>query len=513
MQTASKTETFKKYLTEALSTSSVEKAAFIITKYLKKQTGKVFFRYPGLEQYKSGDGFGFGLRFYTPKKNVSLRFNWKQSNLAGLNNLSSVDYWDGKAQTPFHIEFDQSVSLVKTLPIIADIVASGTPTLGSITTMPDEVPLYEAVLTEANSKYDFETIFDEIVDYIVDPNFIKSKIYSMYGVPGVKIFDSLSTAYSNFIEKQGIKYVWVGTKKDLKRIKDEKGKIMARLGIVSGTITKGPAVEKYVYSPEVEEIEADRERLSFEAQLKDLENLVKLTINGAANALFVSGKGGVGKTHTTEKILSGMGLSDGNGYFKNTGSASAAGIYSLLFRYRNDIIFFDDSDDALGDQEARNLLKAATDTKKIRKLVWNKMGKNVVDPEGDMTDDEILDNGLIPRYFEFTGKIIFISNLKLDKLDPDGALRTRAFIIDIDPTEIEIYDFMDKIVGDMKLEDGLKLDQKSRLHVVDLLRKGKSKQSANLRKLSRGLNMAAGALAAGVEVADDDLKRMIETYA
>jgi hypothetical protein len=513
MQKYSKSETLKKYLSEALSNSSVDKAAFIISKYLKKQTGYLFFRYPGLEEYSNSDGKGFGLRFYTNKKNISVRFNWTQSSLAGLNNLSSVDFWNGKMPVPFHVEFDKSVSLVKTLPIIADIISSGTPDLGRVSSMPDDVPLYEGVLNEARNKYDFETIFDEIVDYIVDPNFVKSKIYNMHGIPGVKIFDTLSTTYPNFIEKRGIKYVWVGSKKDIKTIKNEKEKIMDRLGIVSGSVTKGTAVEKYKYSPEVEAIEADRERLSFEAQLKDLENLVKLTINGAANALFVSGKGGVGKTHTTEKILSSMGLSDGNGYFKNTGSASAAGIYSLLFRYRNDIIFFDDSDDALGDQEARNLLKAATDTKKLRKLVWNKMGKNVVDPEGDMSDDEIIEAGLIPRYFEFTGKIIFISNLSLDKLDPDGALRTRAFIIDINPTEIEIYDFMDKIVGDMKLEDGLQLDQQSRLHVVDLLRKGKSKQSANLRKLSRGLNMSAGALAAGVKVGDDDLKRMIETYA
>ena len=512
MQTMSKAENFKKYLTEALSSSSVEKAAFIITKYLKKTTGQIFFRYPGLEQYKNSDGTGFGLRFYTPNKNISLRFNWKQSALAGLNNLSSVDYWNGKAPAPFHIEFDQSVSLVKTLPIIADIVSAGSVELGKIMTMPDEVPLYEGVLTEARSNHDFDAIFDEIADYLVDPNFVKSKIYSMHGIPGVKIFDALSSMYPNLIEKQGIKYVWVGKAKDLKQIKAEKDKVMARIGVVSGVVTKGTAVEKYTYHPEVVALEADRERLSFEAQLADLENLLKLTVNGAANALFVSGKGGVGKTHTTEKILSGMGLSDGNGYFKNTGSASAAGIYSLLFRYRNDIIFFDDSDDALGDQEARNLLKAATDTKKIRKLVWNKMGKNVVNPD-DMSDDEILDQGLIPRYFEFTGKIIFISNLKLDKLDPDGALRTRAFIIDIDPTEVEIYEFMDKIVVDMKLEDGLTLDLKSRLHVVDLLRKGKSKQSANLRKLSRGLNMSAGAIAAGVEVSDDNLRRMIETYA
>ena len=504
---------FTSYLTEALSTSSVEKAAFIIQRYLKKKTGTTFFKYPGLEKYTNPSGTGFGLRLYSVKRNMSVRFNWIQSSLVGLNNLASIDYWNGKNPVPFHIEFDQSVSLVKTLPIIADILSAGTANLGKIYSMPDEVPLYEGVLNEARGSHDFEAIFDEIADYLVDPNFVKSKIYNMFGVPGVKIFDALSAAYPNYIEKQGIKYVWVGKAKDLKQIKAEKGKIMARIGVVSGTVSKGAAKEKYGYSPELDELEKNQERLSFESQLKDLENLVKLTVSGASNALFVSGKGGVGKTFTTEKILSSLGLRDGNGYFKNTGSASAAGLYSLLFKYKNDIVFFDDSDDALGDQEARNLLKAATDTKKIRKLVWNKMGKNVVDPEDDMSDAEILDQGLIPRYFEFTGKIIFISNLDLNKLDPDGALRTRAFIINIDPTETEIYDFMEKIVDDIKLEDGLNLDHKSRLHVVDLLRKGKSKQSANLRKLSRGLNMAAGAIAAGVEVSDGDLARMIESYA
>lgn len=219
-----------------------------------------------------------------------------------------------------------------------------------------------------------------------------------------------------------------------------------------------------------------------------------------------------GKTHTTEKVLHSMGLEDGKGYFKNTGSVSAAGLYSLLFRYKDKIVLFDDSDDVFNDTEGRNILKAATDTKKKRKLVWNKMGKNVVDPD-TMTDDEILDAGLIPRYFEFTGRIIFISNMSLDKLDPDKALRTRAFIIDINPTDEEIYDFMDKIVGDMELEDGLQLTLAQRKHVVELLRKGKSKQSANLRKLSRGLAIAGGAVAAGVSIKDEDLTRLIMAYA
>lgn len=513
----SNTYNSKKYLMEAMSTSSVTKASLLITKYLKKKTGYTFFRYPGLEVYKNTKGKGFGLRFYANKKNVSVRFNWTSASTVGLVGLSSVDFWDGKIDTPWNIEFDTEVSIVKTLPLIADIISNGG-SAGYVYTIPDGVALYESsmsfgvyALMEANS-FNVEDMLDGILDMVAMPNFSKGKVYSAYKGAGMKIFDQLEMMYPDLIVKSGTKYAWGGSPKDLQRVKKDKEKILSSIGSVGAKVTKGSAKETYAAAGNIEEIENNRERLSFEKQLLDLENLVKLTVNGAANALFVSGKGGVGKTHTTEKILSSMGLRDGGGYFKNTGSASAAGMYSLLFRYKNDIIFFDDSDDALKDQESRNLLKAATDTKKIRKLVWNKMGKNVVDNE-EMTDEEILDQGLIPRFFEFTGKIIFISNLDLDKLDPDGALRTRAFIINIDPTEVEIYDFMEKIVGDIQLEDGLSLDLKSRKHVVDLLRKGKSKQSANLRKLSRGLNMSAGAIAAGVEVSDADLTRMIETYA
>ena len=183
-----------------------------------------------------------------------------------------------------------------------------------------------------------------------------------------------------------------------------------------------------------------------------------------------------------------------------------------MFKYKNQIIFFDDSDDVFKDQSSRNLIKAATDTKKIRKLVWNKQGSNVIEP-GEMTDEEILEGGNIPRFFEFTGKIIFISNMKPDKLDPDGAIRTRAFMVDIDPTEEEIYDFMDKIVEFIPIEGGIALDLKERKYVVSLLRNSKSKQTANLRKLSRGLNMFAGSIKSGIKVSDDEMSRMISMYA
>lgn len=507
---------FKNFLVEGFAPASLDKAHFIINKYLKKKTALQMFRYPGIEEFMNKTGKWYGLRFFIPKKKASFRLNWRQIAKMGFSNLESITYWNGIDPKPYEITFTKEVSLVKVLPMLAEIIKGNAVGGNILYTFPDDVPLNESyspgqeMLVE--SRFEMPEIFDGVLGLIQEPNFAKGKVFSLYKSAGFKVFDELERRYPNLIQKQGTKYTWVGKAKDIAKIKKERDAVLEAIGVVSATVSKGSSNEKYKGNPEVDAMEADMERLSFEEQLKDLENLVKLTISGAANALFVAGRGGVGKTFTTEKVMHSMGLQDGKGYFKNTGSASAAGVYSLLFKYKNDIIFFDDSDDALNDTEARNIFKAATDTKKIRKLVWNKMGKNIVDPD-EMTDDEILDAGLIPRFFEFTGKIIFISNLPLQKLDPDGALRTRAFVINIDPTIMEIYDFMDKIVDRIPLEDGLSLDLKARKHVVELLRKSTSKQVPSLRKLSRGLNMAAGAIAAGVTVSDEELRRMIQSYA
>ena len=511
---------FKDYITEELATGTLQKASNVILKYLRKKTGiKQMFNSVGMEKFKNSKGAGYGMRFYAPGKKIeSWRFNWTSVGGANSNNLSSIDMWNGSTQGPtFHISFDKEVSLVQVLPQLADMLKSGKVKSGKFVTYPMGSDLKESfdtdelkVLTEA---VDPEDAYDNVVTLISSPNFNKQKVFKVWKSVGIKIFDELEAQNPNIIKKVGRQYIWKGSKKDVTKMLSQKSSILQAIGTTRGDISKGSSKEVYSHNPILDELEANREKLAYDKQLADLENLIKMTVSGASNALFVAGRGGIGKTYTVEKVLNGMGLSDGKGYFKNTGTASAAGIYSLLFKHQNEIVFFDDSDDALKDQESRNMFKAATDTKKVRKLVWNKMGKNVVEPDDYEDPQELIDDGKIPRFFEFTGKVIFISNLKMDKLDPDGAIRTRAFMIEIDPTDIEIYDFMESIVDKIPLDDGLKLDLATRKKTVDLLRKGKSKQTANLRKLSRALNMQAGTIKSGVNISDGELTRMIETYA
>ena len=490
-------KSFTQYLFEAISVGQIDKANSIITSYLSKKIGSKLF--PTVENIKGG---GFGLRYYLPSNNYSFRINWSSPSDFGTVNVESVDMWYNEPNG-YHVKFDKEQSLIKVVPMISELIKTK-PSTGTTVYFDDEEGIKE-------SFGDPSEVYKGVLQIVTQGSFSKSTVYQSYKTFGIKIFEKLLEMKGSLWKSQGTKYAWVGSTVDAKELSAVEKSVISSIGSSKVTISRGSAEAET--DPKVAKLEADKEKLSYEDQLKDLKNLLKMTLTGAANAMFISGRGGVGKTHTVEEILASMGKKDNVDYFKNTGTATAAGIYSLLFRYKDKIVVFDDSDDALKDQESRNIIKAATDTKKVRKLVWNKMGKNVVDPDEDLTDEEILDQNLIPRFFEFTGKIIFISNLPMDKLDPDGAIRTRAFLVDVNPTDDEVYDFMDKIVGDMPLPEGLTLSASDRKRVVNLLRTGTSKQSANFRKLSRGLNMLAGAGSAGVTVSDTELQRMISMYA
>lgn len=213
-------------------------------------------------------------------------------------------------------------------------------------------------------------------------------------------------------------------------------------------------------------------------------------------------------THTVEETLGELGLEDGNGYFKNTSSGSAAGLYKTLFMNRTGIVVLDDCDTIVATQEGRNLLKAALDTKKKRKLVWAKMGSWLFDPADEEEMAKAQDSiavgeepEMFPRYFDFEGRVIMISNLPAETLDPDGALATRGFIITLNPTKDEVFAFMRKIAPKIPVE-GRQLTDAERNEVVDMIEKQPG--SANIRKLVRGLNM----MASGVP----NYQRIIERY-
>jgi hypothetical protein len=131
------------------------------------------------------------------------------------------------------------------------------------------------------------------------------------------------------------------------------------------------------------------------------------------------------------------------------GAMSAIGLYCKLFNYadKDNVLVFDDCDSVLLDDLSLNILKAALDSKKSRRIHWN-------------TDSFKLRNEGVPDSFEFKGSAIFITNIKFDNVkskklrDHLEALESRCHYIDLTiDTEREKMLRIKQITGDGMLNE------------------------------------------------------------
>ena len=178
---------------------------------------------------------------------------------------------------------------------------------------------------------------------------------------------------------------------------------------------------------ETDEETVDRLRERFEM----LEDMTKATKKGDVRAMIVSGPPGVGKSHGVEKVLGKHDLIATLGerapkYEVVKGAMSAIGLYCKLYKMadKDNVIVFDDCDSIFSDELSLNILKAALDSKKNRRIHWN-------------TDSFKLRNEGVPDSFEFKGSAIFITNIKFDNVkskkmrDHLEALESRCHYIDL----------------------------------------------------------------------------------
>jgi hypothetical protein len=174
-----------------------------------------------------------------------------------------------------------------------------------------------------------------------------------------------------------------------------------------------------------ETVERLRERFNM------LEDMTKATKKGDVRAMIVSGPPGVGKSHGVEKVLGKHDLIATLGerapkYEVVKGAMSAIGLYCKLYKMadKDNVIVFDDCDSIFSDELSLNILKAALDSKKNRRIHWN-------------TDSFKLRNEGVPDSFEFKGSAIFITNIKFDNVkskkmrDHLEALESRCHYIDL----------------------------------------------------------------------------------
>ena len=183
-------------------------------------------------------------------------------------------------------------------------------------------------------------------------------------------------------------------------------------------------------APEVTETD-DQAMDRIKTRFNILDDMAKATIAGDVRAMIVSGPPGVGKSYGVEQQMEKASLFDAltnsrTRYEVVKGAMTALGLYAVLYKYSDpkNVLVFDDCDSVFADDLALNILKAALDSGKTRKICWN-------------SDSSLLNREGIPNSFEFKGSAIFITNLKFENIkskklqDHLEALQSRCHFLDL----------------------------------------------------------------------------------
>lgn len=209
--------------------------------------------------------------------------------------------------------------------------------------------------------------------------------------------------------------------------------------------------------------------------MKDIYDISRRVAAGGFNSLFISGRAGTGKTYNVEKAMQDEGLKEEWDYVKISGAVSVIEMFRKLYQYNDKVLIFDDADAVFRDENGRNILKGALDTKKVRNISYLKRIKALYDPKDFETDPEgevaALDAGLVPNKFDFTGRVIFISNLAKDKADPDGAIRSRSILIDVNPDDATL---MEKIKLMLPVLDPIDMPLDEKEEIFNFMKKAKN---------------------------------------
>ena len=173
-------------------------------------------------------------------------------------------------------------------------------------------------------------------------------------------------------------------------------------------------------SVSVDTVKAEKTEEERIAEIADrfqiLEDMTDAACEGVVRGMIVSGPPGVGKSFGVESKLEEYAMLDKIGgmplkYEVVKGAMTPIGLYCLLYNNsdKGKVLVLDDCDSVLFDELSLNILKGALDSGKKRKIYWN-------------ADSSKLRSEGIPDNFEFKGSIIFITNLKFDKMTQGGRL-------------------------------------------------------------------------------------------
>ena len=211
-----------------------------------------------------------------------------------------------------------------------------------------------------------------------------------------------------------------------------------------------------------------------------LDEMTQMSVDGDIRGMVVTGPPGVGKSFGVESIID---MYDAETKLAGRpprtevvkGSMTPIGLYQTLYNNsaKGDILVFDDCDSILFDEVCLNMLKAVLDSGKKRTISWK-------------SESVALRREGIPDRFEFSGGVIFITNVNFENVrskkiqDHLAALMSRCHYMDLEMNSVhDRFLRINQIVGDGMLND-YKFGDEGNAEVVNFMHE----KQARLREIS-----------------------------
>jgi hypothetical protein len=199
-----------------------------------------------------------------------------------------------------------------------------------------------------------------------------------------------------------------------------------------------------------------------EENYANVEKYIQGICKGEFRSVIVNGPPGVGKSFSVDAYLQQYAQEDA--YKVVAGHMTPLSLYGNLYQFRHagDVLVLDDIDSVFSKLEGINLLKAAMDTKPVRRINWESSSATVISMG-------------LPAGFEFRGSVVLISNIgfnrKQSKLQEHlDALKDRSYSLKIsNGTKEELYQQVCFMVIKKKLLQGYELSGIQQSEILDYI--------------------------------------------
>lgn len=453
-------KTFKTFITEAsFSKGNFNKAVDRIVSVLEKRLGATLYRYGGTDDFvefsKNKAGDGIGILYFIDGTKRAFRLNYEPKRAGQSVEITSIDFWDGTWNIDFPIaDYTLNLSginIVQVIDSVADFLKGA---------LKESTALSKSALILEKSR--------------TTPEKFAQKAREAFG----NNIDSLGKddlkKLADELDVQVPSKIWQETKSG----RNEYDLTIFSDGSETLEVEKGET-EFVKPSKEAKKAESSVEPDDSNELFQDLADLVELVAQDLRPSLMVVGGAGTGKTHTVINTVKDQGLVEEEDYIVSKGKASTYGLYEMLFLHSDKLIIFDDSDDVLKADDSRNLLKAALDSSDERIISWvSKATQNIPGNKEEreeqieeirqslLAGQEEDDSGKklkLPSKFEFTGRIIFVSNIPREK--HEEALISRSLTIDVTLNKSQMFNRIRGIMENVEPE----MDKDKKREVIEFL--------------------------------------------